>query len=89
MKKLIAKTNINVSGYHFSYGEEVIAPDDIKQQIKALCEEVDEDATEVKPIAMSKASFLPKEEKKEVIEEKKLSEPIKDKKLKSYKNKKR
>lgn len=76
----IAKTNINYGDYYFDAGSEIIAPDNIIHEISSLWYEVpDKEGTAVK----EKVSV-----KENVIEEKLMTtKNLKDKKLKSYKNK--
>jgi len=71
---LIAKTNISIGNYYFDKGSEVIAPKEILGKIRGLCDEVPGKSTEY-------------EEVLEVKEKLMNTNILKDKKLKSYKNK--
>jgi hypothetical protein len=71
---LIAKTNISIGDYYFDKGSEVILPKELIGRVRGLCDEVPGKSTEC-------------EEVPEVKEKLMKTDMMKDKKLKSYKNK--
>ena len=71
---LIAKTNISIGDYYFDKGSEVILPKELIGRVRGLCDEVPGKSTEY-------------EEVLEVKEKLMKTDILKDKKLKSYKNK--
>ena len=77
---LIAKTNISIGDYYFDKGSEVILPKELIGRVRGLCDEVPGKSEEYKEA---------EEPEVEIVTLKKLMKPdiLKDKKLKSYKNK--
>ena len=73
---LIAKTNISIGDYYFDKGSEVILPKELIGRVRGLCDEVPGKSTEYKEA-----------EEPEVKEKLMKTDILKDKKLKSYKNK--
>ena len=71
---LIAKTNISIGNYYFDKGSEVILPKELIGRVRGLCDEVPGKSTGY-------------EEVLEVKEKLMKTDMMKDKKLKSYKNK--
>ena len=73
---LIAKTNISIGDYYFDKGSEVILPKELIGRVRGLCDEVPGKSVEYKETEVP-----------EVKEKLMKTDILKDKKLKSYKNK--
>ena len=73
---LIAKTNISIGNYYFDKGSEVILPKELIGRVRGLCDEVPGKSTEYKET-----------EEPEVKSKLMKTDILKDKKLKSYRNK--
>ena len=83
---LIAKTNISIGDYYFDKGSEVILPKELIGRVRGLCDEVP-DPPSPPPSYLKDAGEKLTEKVSEVKEKLMKTDILKDKKLKSYKNK--